>query len=271
VSTSAIAVSHLSKVFPVKKWWGFSKSSVGVLQDVSLDIPHGEIFGLLGANGAGKTTLVEILATNLLPTSGVARICGQDVAKDTDRVRYLLGYCPASVDSFFPRLSALENLIFFATLYDLDSAAARSRARELLELLGLHDVSGKSFQQLSLGMKQRLGLARALLIDPPVLLLDEPTRSLDPSMQRELHRLFRQSFKEKLHKTVLLVTHSFEEVSAVCDRVAILNCGRILACGTQQQVISASGGRNLADAFEYFAGCEIGSQESLSAAHSRKQ
>ena len=265
MSGSAITVSRLTKVFLSRRRWGAAAAGARVLDEITLEIVSGEVFGLLGANGAGKTTLVEILATHLLPSSGEARVCGHDVVHEPQVVRRLIGYSPAAVDSFFPRLSARANLDFFATLFDFDSATAAKRISRLIEFTGLEDAVHQSFQQLSLGMKQRLGLARALLPDPPVLLLDEPTRSLDPIMQREMRRLLRESIHGKLGKTVLLVTHSFEEAEAVCDRVAILSRGKVAAHGTIAQVIAASRTGSLTEAFEHFAAHDIEDSEAAAA------
>lgn len=241
-----------------------------VLDGISLEIAPGEIVGLLGSNGAGKTTLVEILSTHLLPTKGEARICGLDVVRHTQAVRRLLGYAPASTDSFFPRLSIRQNLEFFATLYDLDSTAASGRARELIDMVELGEMENRSFQKLSLGMQQRLGIARALLADPPVLLLDEPTRSLDPAMQGVIHRLLRATLRDRQGKTILLVTHSFQEAERVCDRIAILSHGRLAACGSVGDLRSLTGADELAGVFERLTGHDIAAPETSEAAAGRQ-
>lgn len=263
MNTSAIEIIGLTKRFPRRGAWrdffvpaaDEDSSGPSVLNGIDLEIAAGEIFGLIGANGAGKTTLVEIIAAQLLPSSGQVRICGQDAVRDAQRVRSLIGYCPAAADSFFPRLSALENLEFFAQLYDVPRPSAR--ARELLGRVGLQADSRKSFQQFSLGMKQRLGVARALLANPPVLVLDEPTRSLDPLMQRETHQLLRECVGSGQSKTILLVTHSFADVEAVCDRMAIMSHGRIAVSGSPGQVQSAAQTNSLVEAFAHFTGHNI--------------
>lgn len=259
MSAAAISVRHLSKSFPSG---GFLQgvfrpgSAAGreVLSDINLEIAAGEIFGLLGPNGAGKTTLVEILATLLLPSAGEARIRGYDVVRDVAGTRRQVGYCPAVADSFYPRLNAVENLEFFALLHQLSTRQAGGRIAYLLDLVGLAGARGAAFQKLSQGMKQRLALARALLADPPVLLLDEPSKSLDPLLQIEIWRFLRDTLSKKMGKTILLVTHSLAEAASVCDRLAIIHSGKIVAVGTVAEVQQALGGGDLAAAFERAVG-----------------
>lgn len=183
--------------------------------------------GLAGSNGAGKTTLLEILATTQLPTGGHGSIAGHNLVGEHDAVKRSVGYCPADADSFYPRLTGRANLEFFAALHDLSPGAARRRVGEVLEMVGAPELAHVLFQHCSAGMKQKLGVARALLGDPPVLLFDEPTRSLDPEAQREFHRLLRHTLVDALGKTVLLVTHNLREAETTCDRVALLREGRI--------------------------------------------
>jgi ABC-2 type transport system ATP-binding protein len=221
-----------------------------VLRGINLEIREGEILGLLGPNGAGKTTLVEILATLLLPTSGRAVVCGNDVVSDAAEVRKVVSYCASTTENFYPRLSVIRNLEFFAILNDLPPREAREKIQLTLEHLGLEEKGGVPFQHYSDGMKQRLALARALLKEPRLVLLDEPTRSLDPISQGEIRKLIRGLLIERLGKTVLLVTHSLIEAELVCDRLAILHRGRIIALGTVEEVKRTWGGTDLASAFE---------------------
>jgi ABC-2 type transport system ATP-binding protein len=256
MSEPSILVHNLSKTFPAGGVWSTlastERNGAGkrALREIDLEVAPGEVFGLLGPNGAGKTTLVEILATLLLPSSGEARVCGRDVVKEADAVRCLVGYSSSAPDSFYPRLSARENLEFFALLNDLTAAEAKQKIAALFDLVGLNDAGTVAFQKLSQGMKQRLALARALLTDPPVLLLDEPSKSLDPLLQREIWRFLRSVLAEKMRKTILLVTHSLAEVEAVCDRIAILNEGRIVCAGSVAAVKNSLGEQDLAAAFE---------------------
>lgn len=189
---------------------------------------RGAIVGLLGPNGAGKTTLLEILSTLLLPTSGEAWVENLDVVREAAAVKGLVGYCPCGFDSFYPRLTATANLEFFAALNGLARRDGRRQVQAVCDLVGINGSRHLDFQRHSSGMKQRLVLARALITNPPLLLLDEPTKSLDLQAQGEIWRLLRGTFIETLKKTILLVTHNLTEAQEVCDRVAILHQGRIV-------------------------------------------
>jgi ABC-2 type transport system ATP-binding protein len=204
-----------------------SATSREVLRRVDLDVPEGTIVGLLGANGAGKTTLLEILCTLLLPTSGEAFVHGVSVTGEPAAVRRMVGYCPCGFDTFYPRLSAMANLEFFAALNGLTGREGRERIEAACEMAGANGDRRLEFQRYSSGMKQRLVLARALVTDPRVLLLDEPARSLDVAAQRGLSRLLKERLVGGLKKSILLVTHSLAEAREVCDRIAILQDGRI--------------------------------------------
>ncbi len=200
---------------------------VTALDGVDLEVKPGEVLGLLGPNGAGKTTLLKILCTLLIPTAGQATVNGYDVVRDSYRVRQAVGYCLDTERSFYYRLTGIQNLSFFATLNNLDSRQATARVADVLDVVGLKEAAEKPFMTYSRGMQQKLGLARALLTDPSVLLLDEPTKSLDPGATEEFRRFIRGSLVEKLGKTVLLVTHSLEEARACCDQLVVLEGGRI--------------------------------------------
>ena len=251
-----IATRRLTKAYPAVR--GFralaraplSRTRVPALVDVSLDAEQGEVLGLLGPNGAGKTTLIEVLATLLLPDSGSATVCGSDVVREARLVRSRIGYAPSDTFTLYPRLTGAANLRFFALLRGLESRRIRSRIDELFELVGLTRAQDERFERYSDGMKARLSLARALLADPPVLLLDEPTRSLDPLLQIEIRGFMRDTLAKRLGKTLLLVTHSLEEAAAVCDRVAILHEGRLVHVGPP----GAAGGGDLAAALARVAG-----------------
>lgn len=215
---SAISLQRVSKSFARRK----------VLSDVNLEVERGTVVGLLGSNGAGKTTLLEIITTLLLPTSGEAFVEGLDVVREAAAVKRLVGYCPCGSDSFYPRLTASANLEFFAALNGLSRRDGRRQLQAVCDMVGINGSRHLDFQRLSSGMKQKLVLARALTTNPLVLLLDEPTKSLDPQAQREIWRLLRVKFVDTLHKTILLVTHNLAEAQEVCDRVAILHEGRIV-------------------------------------------
>jgi ABC-2 type transport system ATP-binding protein len=229
MSQPAILIQHLSKSFRTSR--GRAGDARAVLRDINVDVAPGSIVGLLGPNGAGKTTLLEILATLLTPTSGHAMVHGHDVATHAPDVRALIGYCPCGFDSFYARLTGSANLEFFAALHGYSLTEARRRLGVVFDLLEMNDGHREEFQKQSSGMKQKLALARALLADPPVLLLDEPTKSLDPRAQREVWQLLRTKLVGGLHKTIVLVTHSLVEAQEVCDRVFVLEDGRLVEAG----------------------------------------
>ena len=224
----AIEASSLNKIFKTKMglWKTKTKSTVAV-EDVSLTIERGELFGLLGPNGAGKTTTVKMLTTLLLPTNGTAKILGMDVVKHTAEVRKHIGFAFSGSRGLYNRLTAIQNLKYFAELYSLDPEFTRKRIPDLLELVGLSTCGNDKVETYSSGMTQRLHLARALLHDPEVLFLDEPTVGIDPVGSREL----RQTIKDLISfgKTILLTTHYMAEAEELCQRIAIINKGRIVA------------------------------------------
>lgn len=199
---------------------------VRALHGVSLQIPRGEVFGLLGPNGAGKTTLLKLLATILLPSEGRACVNGADLVHEGNKVRRAIGVATGEERGFYWRLSGRENLEFFSGLLRLAPQAARNRVEAVLKLVDLLPAAQEIVGRYSTGMRHRLDLARALLGDPSVLLLDEPTRSLDPTAAESFRALLRQLAHEH-GKTVLLVTHDLPEAATTCDRVAILLHGTI--------------------------------------------
>src|SRR5438309_5862607 len=204
------------------------------LRGVDLKIAPGELFGLLGPNGAGKTTTVKILTTLLLPTSGVARVLGHDVVRETGQVRRRIGFVFGGERGLYWRLSGLDNLRYFADLYRIPPAVSRRRIPELLERLGLLGRERDRVVLYSRGMKQRLHLARGLLNDPDVLFLDEPTIGLDPVGARELRLIVREL--ADAGKTVFLTTHYMFEADAICDRIAVIRDGAIVAEGTPSSI-----------------------------------
>ena len=200
---------------------------VDALEDVSLAVEAGEVHGLLGPNGAGKTTLCKILSTVLLPTTGTARVLGHDVVTETAAVRRLVGIVFGGERGLYTRLTARQNLRYWAALYLLPGAEGNRRADELLERVGLTDRADSRVETFSRGMKQRLHLARGLIADPPVLLLDEPTTGMDPLAAREFRSMVNELRVEG--RTILLTTHDMVEAEAVCDRVTLIDRGRVLA------------------------------------------
>ncbi|HVX39500.1 MAG TPA: ABC transporter ATP-binding protein [Gemmatimonadaceae bacterium] len=216
---------------------------VEVLRGVSLHVRRGEFFGLLGPNGAGKTTLFKILSTLVLPDGGTARVAGADVAREPHAVRRVLTPVIADERSLYWRLTGLENLRLFAALYGLSAADARQRADALIDTVGLASARDRMVATYSSGMKQRLLIARALLSRPAVLLLDEPTRSLDPVSARDFRRFLRDEIVERQGCTVLLATHDADEAFELCDRLAVLDRGRVVATGTTRELSELAGSR----------------------------
>jgi ABC-2 type transport system ATP-binding protein len=215
---------------------------VEAVRGVSFAVEHGELFGLLGPNGAGKTTTIKMLITLLLPTSGQARVLGHDVVKDARDVRKRIGYVFGGDRGLYERLSALDNLRYFAELYGVSGKAQRLRIDEVLELVGLKGREKERVEGYSRGMRQRLHIARGILHDPEVVFLDEPTIGVDPVGARDL----RQTIADLVTsgKTVLLTTHYMFEADALCDRIAVIANGRIVGEGTPTELKdNVAGGR----------------------------
>ena len=242
----AIEVDHLTKFFPAP--WTRSRlmrpwqpvEPTRALWDVTLTVAQGELVVLVGPNGSGKTTLLKILSSLILPTAGSVRVLGMDPARQADEVKARVGLITGDERSFYWRLSAVENLRFFATLYGLEGEASRARVAWLLDLLEIEGPD-RRVQVLSAGMKQRLAIARSLLADPPVLLLDEPTRHLDPPTARRVQTFIRHELVERQGKTVLYTTHSVHEAASLAHRVAVLHAGRLAAVGTLADLAQAAG------------------------------
>jgi ABC-2 type transport system ATP-binding protein len=218
----AVAVYDLVRVFTPRK-----RPPVRALDGITLAIPTGEVHGLLGPNGAGKTTLVKILSTVLLPTSGRALIHGHDVVTASRAVRPLIGIVFGGERGLYDRLSARQNLEYWAALYRLPGSRIRSRANELLERVGLTERADERVETYSRGMKQRLHLARGLIGDASVLFLDEPTTGMDPIAAREFRALIGELRAEG--RTILLATHDMVEAETLCDRVTLIDHGSIIA------------------------------------------
>jgi ABC-2 type transport system ATP-binding protein len=203
---------------------------VEAVRGVSFEIAEGELFGLLGPNGAGKTTTIKMLITLLIPTSGTARVLGHDVVRDATWVRERIGYVFGGDRGLYERLSAWDNLRYFAELYGVEPRRQHARIEELLELVGLRGREKERVEGYSRGMRQRLHIARGLLHDPPVVFLDEPTIGVDPVGARELRATI--AGLKASGKTVLLTTHYMFEADALCDRIAVIAKGRVVAEGT---------------------------------------
>jgi ABC-2 type transport system ATP-binding protein len=224
----AIEASSLNKIFKTRTGlWRTKTKTTAAVEDVSFEVERGELFGLLGPNGAGKTTTVKMLTTLLVPTAGTAKVLGLDVVHDITEVRKHIGFAFSGSRGLYNRLTAIQNLKYFAELYSLEPEVTHKRIPELLELVGLSTRGDDKVETYSSGMTQRLHLARALLHDPAVLFLDEPTVGIDPVGAREL----RQTIKNliSLGKTILLTTHYMAEAEELCRRIAIIKQGRIVA------------------------------------------
>jgi len=223
---------------PRGRWpWGRKKEPAAwfiAVAGVDLHIQQGEVFGLLGPNGAGKSTTIRMLCTLLEPTSGTARVNGFDVVKHSNQVRQSLGTVLAGERSIYWKLTARENLEYFAALFHIPAKIARPRIDELLERMELTSRADDLVEKYSTGMKQRVAIARALLAQPPILLLDEPTLGLDPQAARRVRELVKE-LKTEGH-TILLTTHYLEEADQLCDRIGIIDQGRVIALGTPAEL-----------------------------------
>lgn len=217
-----------------RRWWPFKKRQpkawFTAVDGVSLQIEQGEVFGLLGPNGAGKSTTIRMLCTLLEPSSGTALVNGYDIRKQANRVRQSLGTVLAGERSIYWKLTARENLEYFAALYHLPPALARKRIDELLERMELKARANELVEKYSTGMRQRVSISKALLARPPIILLDEPTLGLDPQAARQVRELV-LGLKAEGH-TILLTTHYMEEADQLSDRIGIIDQGRIIALDT---------------------------------------
>ncbi|MBI5882371.1 MAG: ABC transporter ATP-binding protein [Elusimicrobia bacterium] len=211
------------------------QASVTALDEVSFSVGKGEVFGLVGPNGAGKTTLIKVLATLVLPDSGDAAVAGHDILADPCRVKASMGLVTGDERSFYWRLTGWQNLEFFGAFQGLPVGRVRERVRGLGPLLD-GDALDRRVAEYSAGMRQRLGLLRALLHDPEVLLLDEPTKSIDPAGAAMVGRFVRDELAGRQGKSVLFATHNMAEAEAVCGRVGLLVQGRLVAQGAPHDI-----------------------------------
>jgi ABC-2 type transport system ATP-binding protein len=229
---SAIVIDSACKSFRQPLWRAWRKPGSGsvALANISLQVPAATVQVLLGPNGSGKTTLLKLISTMLLPDSGTVFVEAFDTRVHEKEIRKRLGFAVANERSFFPRLTARENLEFFAALDEVPRRERVFRVLELLNTVGLREHADKLVMNFSAGMYQRLAIARALLKNPCVVLLDEPSRSLDPGSAAQLWELVREVSAEG--KTVLIASHNFQEAAAVADNVAVLSQGRL--CGERR-------------------------------------
>lgn len=210
--------------------------SVYAVNGVDLEVKKGELFGLLGPNGAGKTTLVKCLSTLLLPNKGTAVINGHDIVTDPIAARESIGITTGGERTLYWKLSGRDNLRYFAALYGLSSDEADRRIDYLLKIMGLEDKQYERIEKYSTGMRQKVSICRALIHDPPILLLDEPTLGLDPSFSRFIRSFIRKDLNQNRGKTIVLTTHYMDEADQLCDRIAIMNKGKIVSVDTPENL-----------------------------------
>ncbi len=233
-SQPAVEVEELGRIYKTRgtKQERKVRKELVALQGVNLEVRKGELFGLLGPNGAGKTTLIKILTTLLAPSSGRARVAGHDVVKEPEKVRQVINMVSGGESSGYGLLTVRENLWMFSQFYGLPSRLANERIRALLKLVGLEDRMNTKSSELSTGLRQKMNIVRGFLTDPQVLFLDEPTLGLDVGASRDARHLIRSWLEQDRSRTLLLTTHYMVEADELCDRVAIINRGRVLACDT---------------------------------------
>src|SRR6266536_338914 len=257
---AAIHVMNLKKSF--RRRSGFRKATrLWALDGVSFSVVKGETYGLLGPNGSGKSSLIRILSTLLIADSGEVSLLGHSLPAEQEQVRRIIGR--VSVDAaFYKKLSARENLLYTALLYGQTARAAEHRALEILGRLGMEETKFSSpLEEMSRGMQQKISIARALVINPPLLLLDEPTTGLDPKSRRDV-----QTFLEELRRqegtTILLTTHDMAEAERLCARIGFLAHGKLVAEGTADELKELAGATTLDDAFIKLTGEQLSADES---------
>lgn len=255
----AIHVSELRKTF--RKRNGFFRSSLFLaLNGVSFAVAKGETYGLLGPNGSGKSSLIRILSTLLLADGGEVRLMGHSLPEAQEEVRRIIGR--VSVDAaFYKKLSARENLLYTALLYGQKTADAEQRALEILGRLGLENTKFSTpLEEMSRGMQQKISIARALVINPPLLLLDEPTTGLDPKSRRDV-QVFLEELRASEGTTILLTTHDMAEAERLCARIGFLAKGKIVAEGTASELKRMARAATLDDAFIKLTGEDLAKDE----------
>ena len=241
MESARVRVQGLQKTF-----WDESRGEVRAVDGIDFECRPGEIFGLLGANGAGKTTTLRMLATILKPTGGRASLNGHDVLAEPEAVRRSLGFYSAST-ALYPRLTGRETLEFFARINRYPADQVVQRVETLIERFGIAEYADARVEKLSSGMKQKVSIARTIVHDPPVLIFDEPTVGLDVMAALEMQRVIRELRDEG--KTIIFSTHIMSEAEKLCDRIAIIHQGRILALGTLEEHRQATGQHYLEDIF----------------------
>jgi ABC-2 type transport system ATP-binding protein len=236
----AIRTTDLTRTYrkpQSRRWWrrrraGNPADEFVALQNVTLEVRPGELFGLLGPNGAGKTTLIKILTTLLAPTAGSAQVDGLDVVTQADQIRPRINMVSGGESSGYGILNVRENLWLFARIYGVPTAVARERIDRMLAIVGLTDKASSRISYLSTGQRQKMNFCRGFITDPKILFLDEPTLGLDVTSARAIRGFIKQWMAERPDRTLLLTTHYMAEADELCDRLAIIDKGRVLACDT---------------------------------------
>jgi ABC-2 type transport system ATP-binding protein len=256
VKDSALSLENVEKYFPpaASGWRALlhpvSRLTVPALRGISFEVKPGEVLAVVGANGAGKSTLLRILTTLLIPTRGRAQVCGFDVAREPAKVRLRIGYHTGGDACFYSRLSAKENLMLFAVLNNISEDEASKRIAEITGPFGLGELLDRQVRTLSTGNVHRLGLARAMLHRPSILILDEPTRSLDPLAAAEFRRFLLRDIVGAHGTTMIFASHTLAEVEQLAGRIAVLDNGLMLACDTLAGLKSATGAGTLEESLE---------------------
>ncbi len=223
------------------------KEIVRAVDDISLAVNIGEIYGILGANGSGKSTLIRLISTLLIPDAGSIHVFGDDVVTDSLKVRRVMNRVSVEA-SFFKRLSSAENLIYAARLYGIPAAEAERKAKQILERLGFDaNRMNEEMEHLSRGMQQKVAIARALLTTPMLLLLDEPTTGLDPKSKRDV-QAFIEEIRQERNAVIVLTTHDMAEAERLCDKIAIIDKGKFIAEGTVAELTTNTPSQNGAPA-----------------------
>jgi ABC-2 type transport system ATP-binding protein len=248
---TALRANGVRKVFRGSR--SGNRTDVRAVDDVSLEVRRGEIYGLLGANGSGKSTLIRMFATLLEPDAGDVRIFGLDVREDELAVKRLINRVSVEA-SFFKKLSAMENLVYAGRLYGLGPSDVKERARIILRRLGIsEDRLDEPLEKLSRGMQQKVAIARAFLTTPMLLLLDEPTTGLDIRSRREV-QTFVRDLRDEHDATILLTTHDLDEAARLADRIGIIHGGRLVAEGSVDELTARVGGKDLEEVFMTLTG-----------------
>ncbi len=249
-ANNSIEVQDLKKLFKGKH----GMEDIKAVDGISFHVNDGEFFGLLGPNGAGKTTTIKILTGNLRPTEGSAAVGGFDVQSELHKIKEIISVCPQEF-SLYKFLSGIENIKFFGDLHSMPKKKIMERAEELLKLLGLYDARKRSVKGYSGGMKRQISLIVALINDPEILFLDEPTVGMDPRARRKVWEFLGEIKAQK--KTIVLTTHYIEEAEALCDRVAIIDYGKLIALGAPKQLMEEHGVEDLEGVFLKLTGRKI--------------